>query len=444
MVLITLCIVLAACSSDDSVSEPKNVLEAGKTYAVTVNASKGGGETRALSLSGSTLNANWETSENVYFCNRGEISFNGFLRPQTGGTLKTTLNGSITSSHTLSFPIALSLIFPRNEWNYTDQVGTIADIAAKYDYNTAPVSLSKLTESGVEASTSVDFTSQQAVVKFTLKDKNNSDAAISATSLRISASGLAQSVDVDHSGDVFTFTNTPGDITVTPVSGTSTIWVALRGISGKQVRLTATDGTDTYVYAKDNVTFTHGNYYEITVKMTKITEGITLSAVTSDYIGCVVGQDGKVYSTRDKATAASTTAVAMVAYVSSTGHGLAIALADESRTMNQSDAIAAASGKTAIPCGTWRLPTVQDWQSMLTGCGNGASTSQWGGVDATALTSKLATLGASLQTTANYWSSVDSYAPYFLSTTVDLSNADPHGGLSSYYVRSVLAFPKTD
>lgn len=460
MVVITLCIVLAACSSDDSVSEQRHVLEAGKTYSLTVNASKSGGETRALNLNNEetphTLTAIWETTEKVYFCKRkgnGDndentvISFTStsFLQPQIGGSLETRLNGSITPSHELYFPIALTLLFPREEWNYTGQAGTIADIAAKYDYNTAPINLSGVTESGIEASTSVDFTCQQAIVKFTLKDKDNSNEAtnaINATSLRISASGLAQSVGVSNSDDVYTFTDTPGDITITPSSGTSNIWVALRGISGKQVRLTATDGTNTYIYAKDNVTFTHGNYYEITVKMKKITEGIELSDVTTDYIGCVVGQDGKVYSTPAKATAASTTPVAMVAYVSSTGQGLAIALADESGTMTQNTAKVAASGKTTVPGGTWRLPTTQDWQYMLIGCGNGASTSDWGEVDATALTSKLATLDASLQTTGTYWSSsVDFFVPDFVGTTVNLSYTDSYlGGSALYYVRACLAF----
>ena len=446
MALITLCIVLAACSSeDDTVSEPKKVLEAGKTYSMTVNASKGGGTSRALSLSGSTLNASWATTEDVYFCDRGDIYFTGSLRPQTGGELETTLNGSITCSHTLTLPLALTLIFPRKDWDYTVQRGTIADIAANYDYMTAPINLSELTTSGIGASTSVAFTSQQAIVKFTLQDKNNGDAAINATSLRISASGLAQSVDVVHDGDAYTFTNTPGDITVTPASETSDIWVALRGISGKPVRLTASDGTNTYVYSRNNVTFNHGQYYERIVKMKKITEGTELSAVTSDYIGCVVGQDGRVYSTPAKATAASTTAVAMIAYVGSESnctHGLAIALADENKTMTQSAASTAASGKTSVSGGAWRLPTLQDWQYMLIGCGNGATYSATPEtVDATALTSKLATLGAALTSTATYWSSVVYIAPNFEGTTVNLSFSDAlNDGLSPYYVRACLAF----
>ena len=78
---------------------------------------------------------------------------------------------------------------------------------------------------------------------------------------------------------------------------------------------------------------------------------------------------------------------------------------------------------------------------MLIGCGNGASYSaNPGTVDASALTSKLATLGAPLQTTANYWSSISSYAPYFVGSTVQMDYYDALQGESSNNVRAVLAF----
>ena len=115
--------------------------------------------------------------------------------------------------------------------------------------------------------------------------------------------------------------------------------------------------------------------------------------------------------------------------------------------MTQSDARTAASTtkntNTLVTNGIWRLPTVQDWQYMLIGCGNGATYSATPEtVDATALTSKLATLGASLQATGNYWSSSENFfAPYFVGTTVNLSDTDSNLGDSApYYVRACLAF----
>ena len=271
-----------------------------------------------------------------------------------------------------------------------------------------------------------------AIVKFTLQDKNNGNAAINATSLCISANGLKTS-------DTET-----GDITITPASATSEIFAALRDISSTNVTLTAVAGGKTYVYNKSGASFTNGKYYEITVKMHEVAEGAALADVTTDQIGWVVGQDGKVYSTVSKASAASTTAVAMVAYVGNAfncAHGLAIALADESETMNQSAAITAASTtkntNTPITTGTWRLPTIQDWQYILIGCGNGATSSDLGTVGIGTLNAKLASVGNILQNTY-YWSSIDTYSPYFSGTNVNLAFTGDAQLLHN--VRACLAF----
>ena len=57
---------LTACSSDDNVVEQKT-LEPGKTYYLTVDATKGSdGTTRALNLPGSKLTPSWATTEQIY------------------------------------------------------------------------------------------------------------------------------------------------------------------------------------------------------------------------------------------------------------------------------------------------------------------------------------------------------------------------------------------
>ena len=70
-----------------------------------------------------------------------------------------------------------------------------------------------------------------------------------------------------------------------------------------------------------------------------LTYPVALSAVTSDYVGSVVTTDGNVYATAKDATDAGKTAVAKICYVGDNGeaapnnHGLALALTDESSTM---------------------------------------------------------------------------------------------------------------
>ncbi len=354
------CLLLAACANDHGPAEEQtNVMEAGKAYSLSVDASKEGSATRALSFDDAdkSLSASWARGEKVYACDRGDISFAGFIQPLQEGAVA-RLNGSISPSCTLSLPIDLYLLFPRKEWNYTGQKGTLSDIAANYDYASAPVSLYKLTESSVGSAQSATFSNQQAVVKLSLHDASGSP--LSASSLRVSARGLVQSVSVSHSGAAATTTgsatystdNACGDITITPTAATPTFWAALRGVeSAPVVSLTTDVGGVTYVYRRTTpTTFAHGKPYVITVKMKPLTEGTALDDVTADHVGCVVGQDGKIYTTTAKAASAGTTAVAMIAYVGSAAncaHGLAIALADEQGAMTQDAAREAASQKNA-------------------------------------------------------------------------------------------------
>lgn len=241
---------LTACSSDNSIIDEQQPTYPNGTYTMTVSASKGGdASTRALSLSGSALNATWATTENVYV-KKGETWASGSLQPQDNAataTLKGTLSGiSIAENDNLT------LQFPKSgDITYAGQVGTLADIAANFDYAKATVEVESVSATGninPKAATTT-FTSQQAIVKFMLKDKGNSDAAISATQLVVS--------------------DGTNSYTVTPASATSEIYVAIPGFSGQTVTLTATVGSDTYSYEKSGVTFANGQYYAITVKMTK-------------------------------------------------------------------------------------------------------------------------------------------------------------------------------
>ena len=271
-VLLTAGLALTACSSDDS-----NTEQVYRTYTMTIDATKGANEaasraaTRALSLDGNTLNTLWATTERVYVqgkkvSDNSYFWFEGSLQPQSAGTTTTQLNGvislptdfAISIDEAIGTPHTLTLQFPRPYvLDYTGQIGTLADIAAKYDY-------AKATDVGVDIEADkvvgvspVTFVNQQAIVKFTLKDQNNN--VINASNLDISADGLIQTG------------STTGTITITPASPTSIIFAALRGIASTTVTLTATVGSDTYTFDKSNVTFTNGQYYEINVKMKKNT-----------------------------------------------------------------------------------------------------------------------------------------------------------------------------
>ena len=248
--------VFTGCSNDDNIIDEQPAVTSQQTYTMTIEASKGGDgtTTRALSIDDSgaknVLNATWATSEKVYV-KKGSTWATGSLQPEADGataTLKGTLSGIEIAADDV-----LTLQFPKSgAISYAGQVGTLEDIAANFDYATATVKVASVSATGninPEAATTT-FENQQTIVKFTLVDKADGTTPLSATQL------------VVNDGTT--------DYTINPASATSVIYVAIPGISGKTVTLTATVDDKTYTYEKSGVSFTNGKYYEITVKMTEV------------------------------------------------------------------------------------------------------------------------------------------------------------------------------
>ena len=262
---------LSACSSDDSNTEPVY-----RTYTMTIDATKGANEaavradTRALTLDGSTLNASWATSEKVYV--QGKLVggdyfwFEGSIQPQYAGTT-TRLNGTISLPKGWSYssvdaaignPNYVNLQFPRPYvLDYTGQIGTLADIAEKYDYARAENVQVDIEADKVVGVSPVTFVNQQAIVKFTLKQPDGT-TLLSPTDLTI-----------QYGDKSLSLTSIP-DATYT-TNGNGVLYVAIPGFSDKTVTLTATVGGETYTFTQSGITFVNGQYYEINVKMNKNT-----------------------------------------------------------------------------------------------------------------------------------------------------------------------------
>ena len=414
-------VAFTACSSDDNSVEQKGIV-AGKTYFMTVDAAKVGSEdadnpasTRVLIESDNTLNAAWATTEHVYV-SYGNKWFTGSLTPNANAATA-KLNGTITITSSIPENPLLNLQYPRQEWSYTGQVGTLADISAKYNYATAATNIT-IDGDNVDAASSVEFSNQQAIVKFILK---NGDNSVNPTSLRISASGLM-------SGE-----STMDDIVITPSGSTNEIYCALRGITGNLI-LTATTAEGIYTYRKTAVSFSHGQYYVITVPMKVKAYPITLSDVTPHYVGSVVCTDGTVYANCTAATSASKTPVAMIAYVSEKGHGLALALADEGvDKITLGAAQTTATGKATVSGFSWRVPTQSDWNNIIASCHS-----------YNALNSKLSAAGGSSSKlkNADYWAKHDSSdSGYSVSKSGnDISFTDAIDAYDTNFFRACLAF----
>ncbi|MBR6194360.1 MAG: hypothetical protein IKQ58_02705 [Prevotella sp.] len=261
--------VLTACSSESDTPEPV------KTFYMTVDATKKVSEdmvraTRALSLDGSTLNVAWATTEHVYVQDTlisypsDTFWFQGSIQPQTAGTT-TRLNGAVSLPEGWVIPIdeaigtphTLTLQFPRpGTPDYTGQTGTLADIAAKYDYAIATDVRFDIKDDHIEGVTTATFVNQQAIVRFNLIDKADGTTKLNPTALT-----------VNYGTKSIELTSIPAS-TYT-ANGDGVVFVAIPGFDNQDVALTATLGSDTYTFTKKNVTFANGQYYEINVKMKK-------------------------------------------------------------------------------------------------------------------------------------------------------------------------------
>lgn len=249
-----------ACSGDDNDSpnnvQPQPQPQQPQEYTMTVLATKGGdAQTRALADNGSTLTATWATTEHVYV-KKGDTWANGSLQPQTAGATA-KLFGKL-SGVTFSAGDNITLQFPKSgDISYTGQTGTLADIAENFDWATANVTIANVTDNGATTiSGSIDFESQQAIIKFTLQDKGNSNVTISPTALTIN----------DGTSDIVSLTGIPAATYTT--NGAGVLYVALPAVSNKTITLTATVGSVTYTLTTDAAkSFAAGKFYRVTAPM---------------------------------------------------------------------------------------------------------------------------------------------------------------------------------
>ena len=238
--------VLTACSSDEELIDEQQVQNG--TYTLSVETAKGiNVTTRALALNGSTINASWATTDHIYV-KKGSTWATGSLQPQTDGataTLKGTLSGV-----TIAADDELTLYYPKkDEPTYIGQKGTLEDIAQNYDYATATATVTAVSANGMVAADAVSFQNQQAIVKFTLLDAADGTTPINASNLTITVGSNTYSIN--------------------PATATNIIYVAIPGFNDQTVSLNATSLSGVFDFERENVTFTNGEYYAVTVKMTK-------------------------------------------------------------------------------------------------------------------------------------------------------------------------------
>ena len=255
-------VTMTGCKDNNDPQEPAKV----QTYKMSINASKGAennnqanGPRKVLGLDGNTLNASWAAGERVTVYNvTKDADLGGYLEAQSSGA-STTLLGDLTGAIEAGDVLTLKFLSA----DYANQEGTLEYISANCDYATASTTVSSVDGGTIYTEGTANFANQQAVVKFSLKDKGNGDAAIPAIVLYVYADG-----------NIYT---------VTPTAATDELFVAIPAISSQDVTLIATDGEDYFLYEKTGVTFDNSQYYTIGVKMEEsaLARPLTFKAMTA-------------------------------------------------------------------------------------------------------------------------------------------------------------------
>lgn len=226
---------IVSCTKDDE--QPVE----GKTYHMTVTASKGGDNAKALTVDGTTISATWAVGETVtvYNVTKG-AALTGTLSAQSSGD-NTTLKGDLTGTIEEGDELLLKFCSP----DYSMQEGTLAYIAANCDYAEATVNVASVAGGEITASGNAAFANKQAIVKFSLMDAGGT--AINASALSVSVGGTIYAA--------------------VPASATNELFVALPGISGQAVTLSAKVGGQWYNKTQAGVTFVNGQYYTVAAKL---------------------------------------------------------------------------------------------------------------------------------------------------------------------------------
>ena len=380
-----------ACSNDDfTVNDDNNVTTAkqGYTLPVTVNVTREGDATMRATYNESTHKLGFSSGDKLLVkgVDNGLKQFAGILTWQSGGTF----SGTITTQNTSYTGTADDLL----------KFASHADLLpAGYDNKGFII----VSGSGYQLNISYDWTKAFALTKAEAVEQLSREYAGSYSSgtgfalaplgfiLNFTITGLTPSTEV-----AVAFTNgtitTSGNVT-TDGSGNATIAISTNSTNIGSCTLTVGGNN----IALPSTSLKAGNIYNITRSAASAATGHALSAAV---VGDVVGSDGQAYDGTDyNNLPTGVTAVAKVCYVSG-GHGLALALTDESSSgMDWNTAKTACTNKNTsapVASASWMLPSKTQWETM------GATSSTY-----TTLRNGFNSVGGSNLESDYYWSSTE-------------------------------------
>ncbi|MBQ9185015.1 MAG: hypothetical protein IJ151_04005 [Bacteroidales bacterium] len=209
------------------------------TYSLTIRAERNDGpETKGLDIDGeeatsTLLKSIWKAGEPVKVYLGTECIGTLTATPDGADAHKATLSGTVTTTGVVANSTRLTLLTPREAWDYTGQVGKLLltddaenSIEKKYHY-TAATNVLVTAVSGSNITTEeARFANQQSIYRLSFRyDNGGSKTAITTKSVTISAANghLVQSQAVDGSSLV------EGPVSVTlGTASANPFFVALR------------------------------------------------------------------------------------------------------------------------------------------------------------------------------------------------------------------------
>ena len=170
------------------------------TYTITIKAErKDGVQTKGLELGNGTgeadftlLKSIWKSGEEVKVFLGTECIGTLTATPDGTDAHKATLAGTVTTTNVVANTTHLTLLTPREAWDYTGQVGTLLDAAnsieKKYHYTAATNVLVTAVNGSAITTGNAHFANQQSIYRLSFRyDNGSTKTAITTKSVTISA-----------------------------------------------------------------------------------------------------------------------------------------------------------------------------------------------------------------------------------------------------------------
>lgn len=275
--------------------KPEEVTQEAITYTVTILAEKNNGTaTKGLDIVGdeattTQLKSVWKADEPVLVYLGTDCIGTLTATPDGENAHLATITGTVTTAGIVANTTTLTLLTPRESWDYTGQVGTLLESAGsiekKYHYTKADVLVTGVSGSNITADPAT-FSNQQSIYRLSFR-YSVGPTAITAKSVTISSANnhLVQSQAVDGTSLV------EGPISVTlGTASTNPFFVALRNgdeSNDEVLTFTVVDNTGvTYRGTKTIPAAYKPNGTFVSVKNATLTErlDIPLSSTTVDTV----------------------------------------------------------------------------------------------------------------------------------------------------------------